>query len=338
MNPNDTVFAFAYDPGVSSDEVSLGKQEFEQIKSSKAHVLAVEEIEDLYDMLVKAVWKFDQIFFRHADLARFEDGTEETFHQRRQEINNASVEIFSILQMFLDYQSDNSHVNQEPLPKLTDDPAIQRCKVLRNYLQHVGTFPLVISTGSTICAQTVDFSSVRFTMKRDEFDLSRLKKSTAKCFEVFFPTGTDIDLYEVVSRGFDAVSQFVASTRVLLFFSDEYEQCSRFLLALSEQTWKKDRIVLRYADGKERDGRDRLMPYLAEKNIHRIEDLRKRYKCRPVSETYVTNAPESFLKDCNRAFFTREAMEGRLAKRRESKVGRIDRSGKQAKGSKVPTP
>ena len=338
MNPNDTVFAFAYDPGVSSDEVSLGKQEFEQIKSSKAHVLAVEEIEDLYDMLVKAVWKFDQIFFRHADLARFENGSADSFYQRRQEINNASVEVFSILQMVLDYQSDNPHVKLEPLPKLADEPAVQRCKALRNYLQHVGTFPLVISTGSMICAQAVDFSSVRFRMKRDDFDLSRLKKSTKKRFEDAFPTGDDIDLYEIVSRGLDAVTQFVVATRALRFFSDEYEQCSRFLLSLSAQTWDKNRVVLRYADGKERDGRDRLMPYLAEKNIHRIEDLRKRYKCRPVSETYVTNAPESFLEDCNHAFFTREAMEGRLAKRRKSKVGRIDRSGKQAKGSKVPTP
>ena len=338
MAPNDTPYAFAYDTSNPADEVPIGKGDFDLIKPSVEHVFAVQDVEDLYDMLVKAVWKFDQIFFRYADLARFENGSDESFHQKRQEINNASVEVFSILQMILDYQGDNPHVNQEPLPKLADEPSIQRCKALRNYLQHVGTFPLIISTGSTICAQTVDFSSVRFTMKQEAFDLSRLKKSTKKCFEAVFPTGTDIDLYEVVNRGFDAVTQFIVATRTLLFFSDEYEQCSRFLLTLSEQTWAKNKIVLRFVDDEEKAGRDWIMPYLAEKNIHRIEDLRKRYKCRPVSETYVTNAPESFLKDCNRAFFTREAREVRFAKRREAKTGGNVLSGKQAKNAKGTTP
>ena len=318
MAPDDTVYAFAFSPQVPSEEETIGKREFDQIKPSREHVLAVQELEDLYDMFVKAVWQFDQLFFQHADLARFENGDDESFHRQRQEINNATVEVFSILQMFLDYQSDNPHVKRAPLPKLADEPAVKRCKALRNYLQHVGTFPLTISTGSRICAQEVDFSSVRFTMKRQFFELDRLKKHTKTDFESAFPAAeTDIDLYEVVSCGFDAVSRFVAGARALPFFDDECERCSCFLAALEERTLKKGKMVLRYADGLERAGRERLMPYLAERNIRRIKDLRRRYPCRPVSNVYVTNAPESFLRNCTRTFVTREVMESIIAKQQK---------------------
>lgn len=319
MKQGDTPYAFAFAPASPSVEEPIGKREFERIEKAAQHVFDVQEIEDLYEMFVKAVWKFDQIFFRHADLARFENGSEESFFQNRQEINNASVEVFSILQMFLDYQSDNPHVKSEPLPRLADDPSVQKCKALRNYLQHVGTFPLVISTGSTACAEKVNLSSVRFTMKRDDFDLGRLKTSTKKSFEAAFPAGTDIDLYEIVSRGFDAVTEFLKKTRCLLFFSDEYEACAEFLRSLSDRTWEKDRIVLRFADGGEREGRDRIMPYLADKNIKRIEVLRRRYLCSPISQVYVTNAPEVFLKDCNKAFFTAATYAKRFAQRGQSR-------------------
>lgn len=318
MAPDDTVYAFAFSARDPSDEEAIGQKEFDQIKPSAEHVFAVQELEDLYDMFVKAVWKFDQVFFRHADLARFEDGDDESFHQKRQEINNASVEVFSILQMFLDYQDDNSHVKQAPLPKLKDDLAIKRCKALRIYLQHVGTFPLTISTGSRICAQEVYFSSVRFTMQRQSFELDRLKKFSKDAFESAFPpTEADIDLYEIVCRGFDAISRFVADARTLSFFAEEYERCSRFLREFTERTWTKGKRILRYADGENRVGRGPLMPYLTEKNIHRIEDLRRRYRCRPVSNVYVTNAPDGFLKNCTRAFVDREVMESRIAKRQE---------------------
>ena len=318
MDQNDTPYAFAFAPASPSVEEPIGKREFERIEKAVRHVFDVQEIEDLYEMFVKAVWKFDQIFFRYADLARFESGSDESFHQKRQEINNASVEVFSILQMFLDYQSDNPHVKSEPLPRLADNPAIQKCKALRNYLQHVGTFPLVISTGSMICAQTVDFSSIRFTMKSDDFDLGRLKPSTKKSFETAFSAETDIDLYEIVSRGFDAVTEFLKNTRCLVFFSDEYEECAEFLKSLSDRTWERGRILLRFADGKKREGRDAFVPYLADKNIKRINELRCRYLCRPISQVYVTNAPEEFLKDCNNVFFTAEARAKRFSLRPQS--------------------
>lgn len=329
MEQNDTPYAFAFAPASPSVEEPIGKREFERIEKAARHVFDVQEIEDLYEMFVKAVWKFDQIFFRHADLARFENGSEDSFFQNRQEINNASVEVFSILQMFLDYQSDNPHVKSEPLPRLADDPDVQKCKALRNYLQHGGTFPLVISTGKMICAQTVDFSSVRFRMKRDDFDLGRVKPSTKKIFETVFPSGTDIDLYEIVSRGFDAVTEFLKKTRSLAFFSDEYEECAEFLKAWSNRTWEKGQIFLRFADGKKRDGRDAIMPYLADKNIKRIEVLRSRYLCRPISQVYVTNAPEEFLKDCNKAFFTAAA-----SAKRFSQHGQSRRNGSAPQGAK----
>ena len=95
--------------------------------------------------------------------------------------------------------------------------------------------------------------------------MDRLKKYTkAGCVSAFPTAETEIDLYEVVSRGFDAVSQFVAGARTLPFFGEEYERCSCFLAALEERTVKKGKFVLRYADGEERSGRDPLMPYLAE--------------------------------------------------------------------------
>ena len=315
MKRNETPYAFAYNPMNSDEEEPIGKQEFEQIAPSVRHVLDVQELEDLYDMLVKAVWKFDQVFFQHADLARFENGSTEALHQKRQEINSASVEVFSILQMFLDYQKNNQHVKSDLVPKLKDDPAVKKCKALRNYLQHVGTFPLVVITQSMICAENVDFSSVRFTMKRDCFELKRMEARTIKLFESVFPAGTDIDLYEIVCRGFDAVSQFVVEVRTLLFFCNEYDECAKFLMELSARTWKKGLSFLRFADKKRRDGDDRFMPYLAEKNIDRISDLRSRYRCRPVSEIYVTNAPESLLKNCNRMFFTAEASKRRFSHR-----------------------
>ena len=254
-------------------------------------------------MLVKAVWKFDQVFFRHADLARFENGSTEALHQKRQEINNASVEVFSILRMFLDYQKNNQHVKSDLVPKLEKDISVKKCKALRNYLQ------------SMICTENVDFSSVRFTMKRDCFELERVEARTKQLFESVFPAGRDIDLYEIVCRGFDAVTQFVVEVRNLLFFCNEYDECAKFLMELSARTWQKGLSFLRFADRKRRDGDDRFMPYLAEKNIDRISDLRSRYRCRPVSEIYVTNAPESFLKNCNRMFFTAEASKRRFSHR-----------------------
>ena len=314
MKQGDIPYAFAYNPHKPSEETPIGKCEYQRIKESTQHIYDVQEIEDLYEMLVKAVWKFDQIFFQHADLERFENGDfNESFYRRRQEINNVSVEVFSILQMFLDYQADNPHVKAEPLPKLADEPAIQKCKALRNYLQHVGTFPLVISTRNMICAQAVDFSSIRFTMTRDDFDLERLNPKTRQSFESAFPVGADIDLYEIVSRGFDAVSKFLTSVRCLVFFSNEYEECSVFLKAFAERTWNKGLVFIRYADGRKVDGKDNLLPYLADANMQRIEILRKRYKCRPISQVYVTNAPDGFLTECNRQFFNDEARAKRFS-------------------------
>lgn len=315
MERNETPYAFAYNPMYPADEEPIGKEEFERIAPSVRHVLDVQEIEDLYDMLVKAVRKFDQIFFRHADLARFENGSVERFHQKRQEINNASVEVFSILQMFLDYQANNQRVESDLVPKLKDDLSVKKCKALRNYLQHVGTFPLVIITQSMICAERVDFSSVRFTMKREAFELEKLEAPTRRSFESVFPAGTDIDLYEIVCRGFDAITQFVVEVRNLPYFCNEYDECAEFLMSISDRTWKKSFLTLRFADGKNREGDDRLMPYLAETNIERITDLRSRYRCRPISEIYVTNAPERFLKDCKNTFFTPEASKRRFSHR-----------------------
>ena len=315
MERKDTPYAFAYNPMNPDEEEPIGKQEFERIAPSVRHVLDVQEIEDLYDMLVKAVWKFDQVFFRHSDLARFENGSTEALHQKRQEINNASVEVFSILQMFLDYQAANRNVKSDLVPTLKEDLAVKKCKALRNYLQHAGTFPLVIITESMICSENVDFSSVRFTMKRDCFELDRVEARTKKLFESVFPAGTDIDLYEIVCCGFDAVTQFVVEVRNLLFFCNEYDECAEFLKSVSDRTWKKGLLFLRFADGKKREGNNGFMPYLAEKNIERITDLRSRYRCRPVSEVYVTNAPERFLKNCKRTFFTPEASKRRFSHR-----------------------
>ena len=312
MAPNDTPYVFVYDTSNPADEVPIGKEEFDRIKPSAEHVLAVQEIEDLYDMLVNAVWKFDQVFFRYADLARFVSGLYELFYQKRQEISSASIEVFSILQMFLDYQKDNPHVKHEPLPQLKTESAIRKCKALRNYLQHVGTFPMTITDRSMMCAQKVDFSSIRFTMFRREFDLQRLNPNTRKDFESQFPEDAEIDLYEVVSHGVDVISRFVVDVRALPFFNDEYAQCKEFLEKISSRTFEVGKICLRYADGIERKGRDAIIPYLANENIKRIEALRKRHLCRPVSKIYVTNAPNEFLDSCNRVFMTAEVRRQRF--------------------------
>lgn len=293
----------------------MSEEEFNEIQTCNKVIFHIYRFEEIFCMLMDSVFTFNNVFFRYADRARFMNIIEENNFQKVVDVNQTAVSFFSTLQMFCDYvNGDKILKNNSSIIKMFEANELKRCRALRNYIQHVENLYIIPTTQKTRCNEIL-LISIRFLVPKTEIQLDKLHGNTRNMFEEAFREYDSIDLYQVISEGFDQIQKIQDAIRKASELDEKYKKAKESLLQVAKR-------LINYSDmynkmiGDEWILRDGL--FIAEKTIQQIETIRKLYPCRPYSSgQYITNAPKEFVDKCRKLL--EPAMLSRLSHKLESR-------------------
>jgi len=295
-------YIFVNDPQEKTPIYEMSKEEFQKIEPANAKVFEVFHIEELFAMLVDNLYAFNNVIFTYADKARLKSVFSDNYFQKRLDVNRTALNFFAGLSLYQDFVRERIKA-PEIADSLLQNREIQRCIAMRNYIQHVESFPVISCTSFSWCDLNVELSSVRFRVSTKDLKVDKLRKGTKKAFDKFFEEDEQIDLYEILNQGMGEVQLIQSQIRKLPLY-EEYSQSKAFLLDIEKKITRRGISSISPCYYYESDDEQNWKTcFVAMDTIKFIDENISHYPCLSSSaDKFITTAPTDFVDKCRRSF------------------------------------
>lgn len=262
--------------------VEISSAEFNRIKPAVRKVDEVFRVEELYHMLVTSLLAFDDLIVREADRSRFAEHGSREFGFFRIECNRLAAGFLTVLNMYSEYVSPPQEKSKFGIGKrLFEKESFKFCKGLRNYIQHVGCFPLTGTWSAIGMACDDSLRSVHVTIPTAQLleNPENIQPDTLAILKKMAVKYESIDVAEMFVAVIGFVDEIQTRVRASNYYKDVMSTDVAFLQSLDTQLVKAGYFVYRY--GADPVGECRgTVPYMAQKQIDMITVFRERYSCR----------------------------------------------------------
>ena len=299
----------------------MSEEELQRIQEANEKVYEIYRVEELFSMLIDNFYAFNNVIITYADRARLQSVLSEDYFQKRIAVNRAALNFFATLSIYLDYVYERID-GKETDADFSQNRNIQRCMVMRNYIQHVESFPVISNTSYAKCDVDVTLSSVRFLVDSKSLKTDKLHKGTQERFLNSFDAGEQIDLYEIINCGMAEVITKQKQIRKLPLY-EEYIKCKMFLLDMEEKISTGGISVYHpsfyFESG---DWQHFKTCFLAMDTIKFIDKNISNYGCTSsFADNFITTAPPDFVKKCTDEIFVPAIMQEKFRQKGEIRKG-----------------
>ena len=284
----------------------MPEEEFAKIAPANKKVFEVYRFEELFAILIDNFLEFNKSVLAYADKARLQMFYFGDYFQKRIDINRAALNFFSTLFMYRDFIKERIK-EKIILDFFKDNREFVRCLVMRNYIQHVESFPIISNVNYARCDINVELASVRFQIEASKLKKSLMNDDTRNKFHVFFDMDEKIDLYEIINQGMGQIQLIQKQIREMPLYSVEYKECKDFLLEIENKIARTNPCLMNShlyieSDGDSRDWKPCVITTDA------IKFIDKNIECYPCnyssSNRFITTAPQEFVKKCSDKIFS----------------------------------
>ena len=284
----------------------MPEDEFLKIAIANKKIFEVYRFEELFAILIDNFFEFNRTVLTYADKARVQMFYTQDYFQKRIDINRAALNFLSTLNIYHDFiknYTKNSGIND----LFNNDVSIQRCLVMRHYIQHVESFPINTTLSYVNGDTDVMLTSIRFNISPSNLKVEQWEKSTQNKYHKFFSTDENIDLYDIINQGMVAIQNLQCKVRETLLYTEEYQQQKNFLLAVERKLTPPDLSYTNNHRYYENDIGEVENCFLATSTIAFIDKNTSRYTCEhSFANQFITTAPDEFVKKCSNKIFVPE--------------------------------
>ena len=280
----------------------MSEEEFLRISEANKKVFEVYRFEEMFAMLVDNFYAFNNVIITYADRARLQSSG--NYFQKRIDVNRAALNFFATLSMYQDFVCE--HINtKEMAAAFSQCRDIQRCMVMRNYIQHVESFPIIANTSRSKGDLDVTLASVRFRVDAINLKIDLLHKGTRKEFTNHFDPSEQIDLYEIINRGMGEIQIIQRKIRKLPLYN-EYASSKMFLLDIEKKVAPDGSCANPpYYYFESEAGQNPRPCFLAINTINFIDGNISNYGCNSsCADKFITTAPPDFVDKCRDKIFS----------------------------------
>lgn len=285
--------------GCDVSTIDMPREDYARILASVRRVRAVAHIESLYHLLVTSIVEFNEILSKEADRSRFAHRNENEVSLYRLEGNRRAAGFLTTLDMYKEFvcpAKGKSMFGVERSRFESDD--FRFCNGLRNYLQHIGCFPLTIRWSSEKLACSEVLRSVHDLIPMDEIDVDNVSlwPKTKSVLKELRDKQGEIDVSQIFSEAMDVVSEIHCGIRNTEFYQRTLSEDRIFLEKIEHDFCRKGYFFYRYKGDSVEMCRGH-MPYLVERQIELIDYFRNTYSAsNKVANTYLVALPPSVTK------------------------------------------
>ena len=295
----------------------MSEEEFKRIQEANKIVFDVYRVEELFVMLIENFHAFNNVILTIADRARLQLMSSDNYFQKNIAVNRAALNFFATLNMYQDYiceRIDCKEIGKD----FSKNPNIQKCMGMRNYIQHVESFPVISNTSYSQCDLDVMLSSVRFLVAAKKLKIDKLHKGTREAFSKLFDSEEKIDLYEIINCGIGEVLLTQKRIRELPLYKDYY--LSRMFLLDMEKKISTSGISIYHPCYYFESGEEQNLKtlFVAIDTIKFIDKNVASYDYTfPIANNFITTAPPDFVKKCVKEILT-PALRQKISEQNES--------------------
>ena len=279
--------------------LDMSRDEFDRIPSAVGHVRTVAHIESLYHLLVVSLVEFNEILTKEADYSRFARRTEDEISLYRLEGNRRAAGFLTTLDMYKECVCTKRGNSCFGIGRSRfESNGFGFCKALRNYIQHVGCFPLTISWNNQKLACSELLRSVHDLIPMDVLEVGddNLGPSTRDALKALKEKQATVDVSQIFAEAMDVVSEIHSDIRQSKFYQETREVDQAFLSNIKWRFCDKGYHLYRYKGDAEERCRGRL-PYLAQRQMALIDYLRRAYPATDkVARQYLVSMPPALAK------------------------------------------
>lgn len=282
MMRNESYIFYKERDGKELASVEISAAEFDRIKPAVRKVDEVFRVEELYHMLVTSLLAFNDLIVREADRSRFAEHGSREFGFFRIECNRLAAGFLTVLNMYSEYVSPPQEKSKFGIGKrLFEKESLKFCKGLRNYIQHVGCFPLTGTWSAVGLACDDSLRSVHVTIPTAQLleNPDNIQPGTLAILKKMTTMYESIDVPEMFLAVLSFVDEIQTRVRASSFYKDVMSNDVVFLQTLDTQLVKAGYFVYRYGTDSVGECRG-TVPYMAQKQIDMITVFRERYSCR----------------------------------------------------------
>lgn len=284
----------------------MSEEEFIKIAPANAKVFEVYRFEELFAMLADNFFAFNNVVTSYADKARLQSMIGSNYFQKRMDVNRAALNFFSTLFMYRDFVKERIK-EKNILDFFQNNRKFVRCLVMRNYIQHVESFPINLSTSSNMCDIKLISTSVYFQVMASDLKEEHMNSDTRNKFHDFFAMDEKIDLYEIINQGMGEIQLIHKKIREMPLYSVEYKEYRDFILDVTKNIAKTNPNSTAPHFYFESDDNSQTWKsiFIATDTIRFIDDNIKCYPCQHSNaNNFITTAPQEFLKKCSDKIFS----------------------------------
>lgn len=295
-------YIFVNNPLEKTPIYEMSEEEFLRIEIANKKVSEIYRFEEMFAMLIDNFYAFNNVIFTYADRARLHSAFSGGYFHKRIDVNRAALNFFATLNMYQDFVCKHIKVFKDNFLKNRE---IQRCLVMRNYIQHVESFPVIASTSRSNGDLDVTLASVHFQVAANKLKIDCLHKGTQKSFSAFFDMDEQIDLYEIINRGMAEIQIIQKKIRGLPLY-DEYSSSKIFLLDIEKKVAPNGLFTNPpYYCFESEAGQNPRPCVLAINTIKFIDENISIYDCTSsCANQFITTAPPDFVKKCREKIFS----------------------------------
>lgn len=299
---NDKGFMFySHDGHAELKEKHMSREDFTRIPVAVKIANNVFRVEELYHMLILALVEFNDLTSREADLSRYSTREEFDFGIFRIDCNRRAANFLTVLKMYQEYVAPGEKGERSLFgvgTQIFQKEAFKTCNVLRNYIQHVASFPVTITWSSFMLACNEELKSVHVAIPVEELlkNTSNIKAATLQELQDIANGLSVIDVTEAFLSAMDFIDAIHCTIRAGEYCSNQYQRERDFLLRIDNEYPKSGLWCWRDAT-KDSSHCDGTVPYLAQKQIHMIDYFRRKYKCDGChAKCFITSMPTDLVK------------------------------------------
>lgn len=294
----DKKYFFLNPTDPSENIYEMSDDEFSKIAIANEKIFEVYRFEELFTIIINNFFEFNKVILFYADKARLQMCYTKDYFQKRIDINRAALNFLSTLSMYHDFIKNYIKIS-EINDLFNNDVDIQRCLVMRHYIQHVESFPINTMQSYINGDINVMLSSVRFSITPSNLKIEQWEKSTRNKYYKFFTPDENIDLYDIINQGMVAIYNLQSEVRKAILYTEEYNKQKKFLLAVERKLTPSDLLSTNLHLYHKNDGDDVKECFLATSAIDFIDENVLRYACdHSFANQFITTAPNEFIKKC----------------------------------------
>ena len=280
----------------------MSEKKFLRIPEANEKVFEIYRFEEMFAMLIDNFYAFNNVIFTYADKARLQLFSPGNYFRKSIDINRAALNFLATLNMYQDFICERIDKFKD---NFLQNREIQRCIVMRNYIQHVESFPIIANTSHSKGDLDVTLSSARFRVAANKLKIDRLHKRTRKDFTTFFDMNEQIDLYEIINRGMGEIQLIQKQIRELPLY-EEYSQSKSFLLEIECKIAPNGISTGQPCFYFESDDEQNIKYCLiATSTVKFIDENITNYSCTSsCASQFITTAPPDFVKKCSEKIYT----------------------------------